>query len=245
MSRRQFALDTETTGLEPERGHRLIEIALVELVDRRLTGRDHRWYLNPQREIDEGAFAVHGLSSEFLADKPLFADIAGEFLELIDGAELLIHNAAFDLGFLDAELRRWRASEPGVCARAEVVDTLKLARELHPGQRNGLDALCKRYDVDNSSRKLHGALLDAQLLAEVYLAMTSGQISLDFAQVSTQTEHASLPTRPVDLSRLRIWRAGPEELELHGQRLQKLDKLSRNQCLWRQLEAGAGEIGVN
>ena len=179
---RQVVLDTETTGLEPERGHRIIEIGCVEVVNRRATGRFFHEYLDPDRDIDAGAAAVHGLTRERLIGKPRFADIVARFLEFVDGAEIIIHNAPFDTGFLDHELVRW-AEATGVDrisirARCAVLDTLALARELHPGQRNSLDALCKRYSIDNSHRQLHGALLDARILADVYLAMTGGQSAL-------------------------------------------------------------------
>lgn len=174
---RQIVLDTETTGISHEYGHRIIEIGCVEMIERRLTGNHYHVYLNPQREIDEGAFRVHGISTEFLQDKSLFKDIAEEFLSFIEGAELIIHNAPFDVGFLNAELKlmQWPKALHDHCG---VCDTLELARAKHPGQRNSLDALCKRYDIDNSNRQLHGALLDAEILAAVYLAMTGGQAKL-------------------------------------------------------------------
>lgn len=179
---RQVVLDTETTGLEPGRGHRIIEIGCVEVVNRRPTGRHFHEYLDPERDIDAGAAAVHGLTREKLAGKPKFAEVAERFLEFVDGAELVIHNAPFDTGFLDRELQRWSEAcdkEPiTIRSRCGVLDTLALARELHPGQRNGLDALCKRYSIDNSHRQLHGALLDARILADVYLVMTGGQSAL-------------------------------------------------------------------
>ena len=174
---RQIILDTETTGLEVAQGHRIVEVAAVEMIDRRLTGRHFHRYINPQRAVDEGALRVHGLDESFLADKPVFADIAGELVDYLRGAQLIIHNAPFDIGFLAAEFER--AGMPGgEGTLADVLDTLAMARELHPGKRNSLDALCERYAVDNSGRKLHGALLDAELLGEVYLAMTRGQESL-------------------------------------------------------------------
>ncbi|MGQ3887408.1 DNA polymerase III subunit epsilon [Legionella sp. CNM-1927-20] len=174
---RQIVLDTETTGIDPQNGHRIIEIGCVELIDRKLTGNNYHVYLNPEREVDEGAFKVHGISTEFLADKPKFCDIAEELLTFIKDAELIIHNAAFDMAFLNAELTllNWPHQLHNYC---KVLDTLLLAREKHPGQRNSLDALCKRYEIDNSNRQLHGALLDAEILALVYLAMTGGQTSL-------------------------------------------------------------------
>jgi DNA polymerase-3 subunit epsilon len=174
---RQVVLDTETTGLEVTQGHRIVEVAAVELVDRRLTGRHFHRYINPQRAVDEGALRVHGLDEAFLADKPLFVNVAAELADFLRGAQLIIHNAPFDMGFLNAEFERAQcAAEDGV--PADVLDTLPMARELHPGKRNSLDALCERYGVDNSGRTFHGALLDAELLAEVYLAMTRGQESL-------------------------------------------------------------------
>ena len=185
---RHIVLDTETTGIGAELGHRLIEVGCVELVDRKLTGNHFHTYLNPQRDVDEGAFRVHGISTEFLQDKSLFNEIAEQLLQFIDGAELIIHNAPFDVGFLNAELRRahWPKALQDYCP---ILDTLVLARDKHPGQRNSLDALCKRYDVDNSNRQLHGALLDAELLAFVYLAMTGGQTNL-FIDDDLATSHA-------------------------------------------------------
>jgi DNA polymerase-3 subunit epsilon len=174
---RQIVLDTETTGLDPRSGHRIIEVACIEMENRRFTGRHLHKYVNPEREIDEGAQRVHGISLEFLADKPKFADIADEFLEFINGAELIIHNAPFDIGFLNAELDRLGRVPVGTICNG-VIDTLRMAKDLHPGKRNSLDALCERYDIDNSSRTLHGALLDTELLAEVFLAMTRGQNTL-------------------------------------------------------------------
>lgn len=173
---RQIVLDTETTGLDPAQGHRVIEIGCLEILNRRISGTTYHVYLNPERDIDAGAVQVHGLTREFLADKPRFGDVAAEFLEFVRDAELVIHNAPFDVGFLNAELTRLQ--EGPVSRYCGVVDTLKMAKQLHPGQKNNLDALCKRYAVDNSGRSFHGALLDAQLLAEVYLAMTRGQETL-------------------------------------------------------------------
>ena len=201
---RQVVLDTETTGLEPEEGHRVIEIGAVELVDRQKTGRHFRSYVNPERDIDVGAMEVHGITREDLADKPLFADIADDLLEFIEGAELLIHNAPFDLGFLDYEFSLLDGDGLGrdggnFSDRVSWTDTLDLARELRPGQRNNLDALCKAYEVDNSSRTLHGALLDAEILADVYLAMTGGQVALGPAHRVTRrrgTRSRGRPYRP-------------------------------------------------
>jgi len=235
MSSRQVVLDTETTGLEVSEGNRLIEIGAVELVERRITGRQFHYYLNPQRGIEEGALAVHGITEEFLQDKPLFAEVAAEFIDFIRGAELLIHNAAFDLGFLDAELALL-AEPPGqVMDFASIQDTLALAREQHPGQRNSLDALCKRYEIDNSNRSLHGALLDAQLLAEVYLAMTGGQsdLGLSFA-ASTRPPDSSGVAGFGDRPPLRVIHPTLAELEQHQSRLLAIQK-SSGQCLWLQL----------
>lgn len=233
---RQVVLDTETTGLEVRQGHRLIEIACVEMVERRLTGRYYQTYLNPGRAIDEGARQVTGIEDEFLLDKPRFADVVDDFLAFVDGAELVIHNASFDVGFLDAELARLDNHVGRISDRCSVLDTLAMARERYPGQRNSLDALCKRLGVDNSRRELHGGLIDAQLLADVYLGMTSGQVALDLgfeARVETSREKVSAPTmldvRPV------VLRASEAELALHESRLDALDASSQGKSLWRQL----------
>lgn len=219
---RQITLDTETTGLKPTDGHRIIEIGCVELVNRRLTGNYRQYYLNPERAIDAGAQAVHGISIEFLADKPRFCDIADEFLEFINGAELIIHNAPFDLGFLNHELHVWKKRQaPRIEKGHSIIDTLKLAREAHPGQRNNLDALCKRYDVTHFDRNLHGAHLDATILAHVYLAMTSGQDSLfDDLVLQTSKQQAtstSLPTTHAlqQAYHLPVISASDDELAAH------------------------------
>lgn len=237
---RQIVLDTETTGLEPTRGHRIIEIGGVELVNRRLTGRKFHRYLNPDREIDEGALAVHGITREFLADKPRFGDIAAELLQFISGAELVIHNAAFDIAFLDEELKRHllEAAQP-VCGLCTVLDTLALARALHPGQRNSLDALCKRYSVDNSKRELHGALLDARILADVYLIMTGGQsaLALDNAAGAVapgETRAVRALVRPV--AGLAVIEASADERAAHDRMLDLIAKASGNRCLFRKLD---------
>ncbi len=228
---RQIFLDTETTGLEHKQGHRIIEVAGVEMVNRRLTNRHFHKYVNPERAIDEGAQAVHGISLEFLTDKPKFAAIAADFLDFIRGAELVIHNAAFDVGFLNAELARLKLPPIGeVCAG--VVDTLKMAKELHPGKKNNLNALCDRYEVDNSHRTLHGALLDAEILAEVYVAMTRGQESLmiDLGQAPAAAAEITMSTgqrRPT-----RVLRASIEELAAHEQVLAGINKESKGKCLW-------------
>ena len=235
---RQIVLDTETTGLEVSQGHRVIEIGAVELVDRRLTGRHFHRYLNPERPVDDGAFEVHGLSLEFLSDKPRFADIVAEFLEFVSDAELIIHNAPFDVAFLDQELARIAGAPRGIGSICRVTDSLALARHKHPGQKNSLDALCRRYQVDNSARQLHGALLDAEILADVYLAMTGGQTLLFGAdsEQDTQQNGGALRARtvPVDRPPLRVIRATLDELEAHERLLDLLDKRARGGSLWRR-----------
>lgn len=231
---RQIILDTETTGLEVQRGHRVVEIGCVELVQRRPTGRTFHYYLNPDRAIDEGARAVTGISDEFLLDKPRFSEIAEAFLAFIDGAELIAHNAAFDIGFLDAELARTGLPGPALRERVRVIDTLALAREMYPGQRNGLDALCKRLAIDNSHRGLHGALLDANLLADVYLALTAGQGNLGFASEPVVHDNAARLDVAI-LIRPRVARAGAADLRLHAARLDAIDKASGGVCVWKRL----------
>jgi len=231
---RQVVLDTETTGLEPKQGHRIIEIGALELVDRQLTGRQFHVYINPEREIDQGALEVHGITEEFLRDKPRFADIADDLLAFVEGAELVIHNAPFDVGFIDNELVLSGHQCTTITTVAEVLDSLELARDLHPGQRNSLDALCKRYEVDNSSRTLHGALLDSAILADVYLAMTGGQadlgLSLDSAALTTEDNAAVLPGEHPSLM---VLSANEEELRLHEARLKDIEKQSSGHCLYR------------
>ena len=235
---RQVVLDTETTGLEPRQGHRIIEIGCVELVNRRLTGKRYHQYINPEREVDEGALEVHGISNEFLADKPRFADIVDDFLQFIRGAELVIHNAPFDVGFIDHELTLLGQEQNHVNNICKVLDTLVLARKMHPGQKNNLDALCKRYDIDNSQRDLHGALLDAEILADTYLAMTGGQtaLSLGGAGESAGLEQESGQSQPrplqIDTSRLKVQRASEEELAQHMARLKSIDEISGGNCVW-------------
>lgn len=231
---RQIVLDTETTGLEVGKGHRIIEIGCLELAERRPTGKTFHRYLNPRRAIDEGARAVHGISDEFLLDKPHFDEIADEFITFIAGAELIIHNATFDVAFLNAELALAGAHLGNIAQHAGVLDTLPLAREKYPGQKNTLDALCRRLGVDNSHRELHGALLDAQLLAEVYLAMTGGQGDLGFA--GARSEHAAVhvpATSPATRPALRIRRADTLESAAHEAYLLRLDNVSKGRCLWR------------
>lgn len=232
---RQIVLDTETTGLEPAEGHRIIEIGCVELIDRRLTGNNFHQYLQPDRAIEAGAVDVHGITDDFLRDKPRFADVADDLLDYIRGAELVIHNAPFDLGFLDHELRLCRPGSPPLAELCAVIDTLVLARSLHPGQRNSLDALCKRYQVDNSHRDLHGALLDAEILADVYLAMTGGQVSLALGHQSETTgAGAREPLRrlPAGRPRLRVVRASETECTAHAERLAAIDGVSGGACVW-------------
>jgi len=233
---RQIVLDTETTGLEPELNHRIIEIGCVELVNRRTTGRSFHRYLNPEREIDDGALAVHGISRTDLDGQPRFREVAEELLAFLAGAELVIHNAAFDVAFLDAELGRLPGERRQIAALCQVLDTLALARELHPGQRNSLDALCKRYAVDNSARELHGALLDARILADVYLAMTGGQGTLALAEADAAARagdaagRARAPLRTV--TPLPVPVASAEELRAHEAMLAIIAKASGGRCLW-------------
>jgi DNA polymerase-3 subunit epsilon len=239
---RQIVLDTETTGLEPASGHRIIEIGCVELIDRKLTGNRFHVYLNPEREIDAGAVEVHGLSAEFLADKPRFADIAADLLVFLTGAELVIHNAPFDVGFLNHELRLLRGECSDINQYCTVLDTLALAKSKHPGQRNNLDALCKRYSVDNSHRDLHGALLDAEILAEVYLAMTGGQTRLALeaepeAQIPViHTDVLSLaqpsPSIIRERPKLKVIQPNESEREAHTHRLVEIVKASNGKCMW-------------
>jgi DNA polymerase-3 subunit epsilon len=249
---RQLVLDTETTGLEPTEGHRIIEIGCVEVVERRLTKANFHRYLQPDREIDAGAVAVHGISNAFLADKPRFADVADELIDYLRGAELVIHNAAFDVGFLNHELKQWRADAPRIEDLCTVVDTLQLARQRHPGQRNSLDALCRRYEVDNSRRDLHGALLDAEILADVYLAMTGGQVSLALGaegvggeQGALQQSGAAGAVRRIkrDRAPLAVVRANSDELSVHAQRLQAIDAASDGGCLWLAVTSGFDQGG--
>ena len=232
---RQVILDTETTGLEAREGHRIIEIGCLEMVGRRLTERRFHHYLNPERASDEGAVAVHGLTDEFLADKPKFADIADAFLEFVRDAEVIIHNASFDVEFLNAELGRVHRP-PFAAACAKITDSLKLARELHPGKRNSLDALCERYQVSNTHRTLHGALLDAGLLADVYLAMTRGQDALQIG-LAHATDADLGP--PVDVSQLIVLPASAEEIAAHDTLLDGIEKSRKGDTVWRRAEAAA------
>jgi len=221
---RQVVLDTETTGLEPQNGHRIIEIGCVEISHRRITGRHYQQFLDPKREVDEGAAEVHGLTSKDLAGRPEFARIVDDFMEFVNGAELIIHNAPFDLGFINMELERIDSKWDAIENYCGVLDTLNYARKLHPGQRNSLDALCKRYDVANSHRELHGALLDAELLAEVYLAMTGGQesLNLESSEKSHKTDPPSLAQKTINEANLRIISVPDDELKNHKETLSKM-----------------------
>lgn len=231
---RQIVLDTETTGLEPKQGHRIIEIGCVEIINRRKTERHFHQYLNPDREVDDGAFNVHGISNEFLADKPRFADIAQEFIDYIRDSELIIHNAPFDVGFIDAELKKLGRKWGKVSDYCTVMDTLLLAREKHPGQKNNLDALCKRYEIDNTERDLHGALLDAQILLDVYLVMTGGQETLSFDTTQEQQAAEKTQARVLDVNRkpLPIIEPTDEELAAHEQFMERIKEQSGGKCVW-------------
>ena len=240
---RQIVLDTETTGLEVAQGHRIIEIGCVELVNRKLTGNHYHQYINPHRAIDQGALEVHGITSEFLADKPAFESISAAFMEFVQGAELIIHNAPFDLGFLDSELQRLSPSSGSVVDRCTVIDTLVMARSKHPGQRNSLDALCQRYEVDNSQRDLHGALLDAEILADVYLAITGGQTALQLSGSGNDQNGQSRMEPIVRLSgnreSLLVIKATPTELAAHENQLEDIAAVSGGKVLWRDTAAEA------
>ena len=244
---RQIVLDTETTGLEPAAGHRVIEIGCVELVNRKPTQNRFHRYINPEREVDRGALEVHGIENEFLATQPKFAEIAAELIEFVNGAELVIHNADFDIEFLNHELRRLPDMPREIRSCCGVLDTLALARQMHPGQRNTLDALAKRYSVDNSKRELHGALLDAQILLDVYLAMTGGQTALILGEVTEI--NVSLSHEPTTAARprgvLRVVRASDEELASHERILQIIDKISGGKTVWRKEAVGGLRLTVS
>lgn len=238
---RQVVLDTETTGLESESGHRIIEIGALELIDRRLTGRRFHVYLNPERTVEGRALELHGLTDEFLSDKPRFPEVADEFLAFIDQSELVIHNASFDVAFLDSELERLGERKVRIADLAQVLDSLELARELHPGQRNTLDALCRRYEIDNSNRTLHGALLDAELLTEVYLAMTGGQVALGLELDADGSESGARQAVAVDPGRLRVFYPEPNEIAAHRARLDAIAEASGAEgCLWLDFEEESG-----
>lgn len=240
---REIVLDTETTGLEVSQGHRIIEIGCVELVNRKLTGNHYHQYINPRREIDQGAIEVHGITQEFLADKPEFARVAEEFIAFVDGAQLVIHNAPFDLGFLNQELKLLASDYSTLEDRCSVVDTLVMARGKHPGQRNSLDALCQRYEVDNSQRDLHGALLDAEILADVYLAMTGGQTALQLSDVAQDSagQRVGEPIRRLAPERqpLPVIKADAAALAAHEAQLEAIARASGGKVLWRELADAA------
>ena len=238
---RQVVLDTETTGLEVVSGHRIIEIGAVEMINRRLTGRTFHKYINPDRDIDDGAKEVHGITEAFLADKPRFADIWPELDAFLAKSELVIHNAPFDVGFLNAEIARMPEGGDAKIRRVEdfceITDSLSLARRKHPGQKNNLDALCRRYMVDNSQRDLHGALLDAEILADVFLLMTGGQAQMFAAAADQDTQQArelAETTAQINATQLQVIRARPEEVAAHHEMLDLLDQRSHGKTLWRQ-----------
>lgn len=239
---RQIFLDTETTGLEPEQGHRIIEIGCVEMINRRLTGKHFHRYINPDREIDDGAIEVHGITNDFLVDKPRFAQIGDDFLAFVRGADLIIHNAPFDVGFINHEFNLLQRQDLApITTYCQIIDTMAMARKKHPGQKNSLDALCRRYEVDNSHRELHGALLDAEILAEVYLRMTGGQVGL---ALSTNIDNSNATPQPgrggmsaiqrLDATRpaLPVICADQEELGAHQKKLEKIAKASGQKPVW-------------
>jgi len=242
---RQILLDTETTGLEPEQGHRIIEIGCVEMENRKLTGRHYHQYINPDREVEEGAIEVHGITNEFLADKPRFAQIAQEFYEFVKGADLIIHNAPFDVGFINHEFKLLGRDGPKpIESYCNIIDSLVLARQKHPGQKNSLDALCRRYMVDNSHRELHGALLDAEILGDVYLLMTGGQVGLALAGETDDGQAssgiggdvmASIRRLPEGRAPLPVVQAAAEEIQAHEEKLQEIQKASDDSCVWQNM----------
>lgn len=234
---RQIVLDTETTGLEPAKGHRIIEIGCVELENRKLTGRHYHQYIQPEREVEDQAIEIHGITNEFLEDKPTFIQVMDEFMEFVGGAELVIHNAPFDIGFINHELANYGAAKyKAITEYCSVIDTLVMARQKHPGQKNNLDALCKRYAVDNSQRDLHGALLDAEILADVYLLMTGGQRTLslnsDSGNEDNNEQKAAVIRRISGELALPILTASTEEMIQHEEKLATIDKASQGNCLW-------------
>ncbi|MES2626988.1 MAG: DNA polymerase III subunit epsilon [Pseudomonadota bacterium] len=238
---RQIVLDTETTGLDVGLGHKIIEVGCVELLDRKLTGRHLHLYINPEREVEAGAIEVHGITNEMLADKPVFAAIADSFIEFVQGAELIIHNAPFDIGFLNQELASLQRGFLSMQDYCQVLDTLALARKKHPGQKNNLDALCKRYEVDNSQRELHGALKDAEILADVYLLMTGGQSSLVLGYETNDQTAANLLEEKISTDRppLYVLMPAADELAAHFARLQQIQKKSGDKCLWLTMDAAS------
>lgn len=233
---RQVVLDTETTGLEIEEGHRVIEIGCVEIVDRKLTRRHYHQYINPDRDIDDGALEVHGITRQFLLDKPRFSEVWQDFLEFIKGSELVIHNAGFDIAFLNHEIELMESSPGSLTDYCSVTDSLELARHKHPGQKNNLDALCKRYNVDNSQRVFHGALLDAEILADVYLLMTGGQGSLGLGEKSQiRRVGSNVMQLAADRPRLKVIKANASDIRAHEGKLDELDQVSESGSLWRQM----------
>lgn len=235
MDNRQIVLDTETTGIDPKQGHRIIEIGCVELINRRFTGNNFHVYINPERDIEDEAIDVHGITNQFLRDKPKYHQIAKEFLDYIQGAELVIHNAAFDVGFMDMEFHRLRSGYPKTAEICTILDTLKMARDLHPGQKNNLDALCRRYNIDNGKRTMHGALLDSEILSDVYLAMTGGQVSLNLNNQQNGENNAQRQGEIIRLNSerapLKIVMATNDEQLAHHERLE-LVQSKGGQCLW-------------
>ena len=227
---RQIALDTETTGISTDEGHRIIEIGCVEIENRRITGNEFHCYLNPERDIDEGATRVHGLTLEKLSNEPLFKEVAKEFLNFVSGAELIIHNAAFDVGFLNKEISLLEWDENSIEDHALVMDTLKMAREMHPGKKNSLDALCTRYEIDRSMRQVHGALIDADLLAKVYLAMTGGQDALDLGQPILNSQEIQTKNKENKNISLKVQKASIDELSEHEDFLSMMKK--NGECHW-------------
>jgi DNA polymerase-3 subunit epsilon len=241
---RQVVLDTETTGLETEEGHRILEVGCVEIIDRRITRRHFHQYINPERDIDDGALEVHGITREFLSDKPRFASVWPHFLEFVQGAELIIHNAAFDVAFINYEMSLINEDAGVITDYCAIIDSLMIAREKYPGQKNNLDALCKRFDVDNSQRTLHGALLDAEILADVYLLMTGGQADLMLEAKAGENSDQGLYS-PVRLSADRppflVIKANDRELELHNQKLDEIEQQAGEMSMWRRLESAKPE----
>ena len=235
---RQVVLDTETTGLEREEGHRILEIGCVEIVDRKLTRRHYHQYINPERDVDEGALEIHGITRQFLADKPVFRDIWETFLEFVNGSELIIHNAPFDVGFINDEMQRLDSSPGEITDYCSLVDSLELARNKHPGQKNSLTALCKRYQVDDSQRELHGALKDAEILADVYLLLTGGQATLglgdEAATPATLADRAEATGPGGNRPKLRVIKPSAEEMAAHEERLDLLDRKSEQGAVWRR-----------
>lgn len=236
MLKRQIVLDTETTGIDPKAGHRIIEIGCVELINRRLTGNNFHVYINPDRPIEDEAIDVHGITNEFLRDKPRFHQIVDEFIDYIQGAELVIHNAPFDVGFMDHEFAALQRQIPKTRDMCQVLDTLEMARKMHPGQKNSLDALCRRYDIDNSKRTLHGALLDSEILADVYLGMTGGQVKLNLNQnveVANQSGQGGFVRLSADRALLKVVMASDDEVAAHNTRMELVEKASGG-SLWNK-----------